>query len=816
MGGFVVLLLYSFLISIITTSTSLDRINLEQFIRDGETIASTGGRFELGFFSPENSKMRFVGVWYKNISPQTVVWVANRSSPLSNTMGALNLTSQGILLLTNSTNNFVWSSNVSRTAKDPVAQLLETGNLVVRDKNDTNPDNYLWQSFDYPCDTLLPGMKLGRNLITGPNRFMSSWKSAEDPDQGKFSLILSHHGYPQLILFEGSEITYRPGSWNGETFTGAGRKANPIFIHRFINNEIEVYYAYEPANAPLVSRFMLNPSGIAQLFKWEDETNKWKVVSTPELDECENYALCGPNANCRTNGYPACACLNGFVPESPTNWKSQEWSDGCIRRTPLVCNDTDRFVKYTGIKLPDTSSSWYDRSIDIKECEVLCLKNCSCTAYANLDIRGGGSGCLLWFNNLMDIRILDGGQDLYVRVAASEIDELRKQRRFGRKQVGLMTGCATFITFILIIFYLWRRNIRKQEMVKKRGGENHKYDDRNEDMGLLTFNLKTISEATNNFSSSNKLGQGGFGPVYKGTLKDGKEVAVKRLSKSSGQGLNEFKNEVILIARLQHRNLVKLLGCCTHEDEKMLIYEYMPNKSLDFFIFDKMRSKLLDWHKRFHIIGGIARGLLYLHQDSRLKIIHRDLKASNILLDNEMNPKISDFGLARIFGADQTEANTNRIVGTYGYMSPEYAMNGHFSIKSDVFSFGVLVLEIISGKKNRDFCHEDHNINLIGHAWKLWIEGTPLELIDECLTDIIDLSQVLRSIHVALLCVQKKPEDRPNMSSAVLMLGSENPLPRPKQPGFFMESPPPEANTTRNNHTSFSANEVTFTILEAR
>ncbi|KAM0063417.1 putative protein kinase RLK-Pelle-DLSV family [Helianthus debilis subsp. tardiflorus] len=200
--------------------------------------------------------------------------------------------------------------------------------------------------------------------------------------------------------------------------------------------------------------------------------------------------------------------------------------------------------------------------------------------------------------------------------------------------------------------------------------------DDNEDLELPLFSLSTILHATNNFSFNNKLGEGGFGPVYKGVLEDGQEIAVKRLAKTSTQGLHEFKNEVISISKLQHQNLVKLLGCCIEGDEKMLIYEYMPNRGLDSFIFDTTPKELLGWRARYHIINGIARGLLYLHQDSRLRIIHRDLKASNILLDKDMNPKISDFGMARIFEGDQIEANTNRVVGTYGYMAPEYAGDG--------------------------------------------------------------------------------------------------------------------------------------------
>ncbi|GMY32298.1 cysteine-rich receptor-like protein kinase 26 [Fagus crenata] len=304
----------------------------------------------------------------------------------------------------------------------------------------------------------------------------------------------------------------------------------------------------------------------------------------------------------------------------------------------------------------------------------------------------------------------------------------------------------------------------------------------------LQLDFDTVRVATDDFSDANKLGQGGFGAVYKGKLFDGQVIAVKRLSKDSGQGDQEFKNEVLLVAKLQHRNLVRLLGFCLERNERLLIYEFMTNTSLDRFIFDPIKSVYLDWERRYKIIGGIARGLLYLHEDSRLHIIHRDLKTSNILLDSEMNAKIADFGMARLFAIDQSEGNTSRIVGTFGYMAPEYAMHGQFSVKSDVFSFGVLILEIITGKKNSCFQNGENIEDLLSYTWKNWRERTTLNLVDPTLKAGL-IAELMRCIHIGLLCVQENVVDRPTMASVVLMLNSySTTLPIPSQPAFFMHS----------------------------
>ncbi|CAL5344666.1 hypothetical protein CsSME_00032419 [Camellia sinensis var. sinensis] len=399
--------------------------------------------------------------------------------------------------------------------------------------------------------------------------------------------------------------------------------------------------------------------------------------------------------------------------------------------------------------------------------------------------------------------------------------------------VGLAIGSAILIV-ALVGFCVYCLAIRNQTKTKERQvsgpevqlhetGDPSKIDVHHQNLqardNLNSQNFPfidwvTLSSATDNFSASNKLGQGGFGPVYKGQLLDGREVAVKRLSSCSEQGLDEFTNEVLLILKLQHKNLVRLLGFCIDGEEKLLIYEYMPNGSLDVFLFDPRKRAQMNWSSRLNIINGIARGMLYLHEDSRLRIIHRDLKPSNVLLDSELNPKISDFGMARIFGGSDGATNTTKIVGTYGYMAPEFAMEGLYSIKSDVFSFGVLLIEIITGRRNANFHLTKCAPSLIAYVWQLWNEGKGLELIDPLLTESCDLDEFLRYMHIGLLCVQEDTYDRPTMSSVVVMLKSEViTLSQPERPAFsvgrFTDHYEP-------NDKDYSVNESTISEIMPR
>ncbi|XP_057790589.1 G-type lectin S-receptor-like serine/threonine-protein kinase At4g27290 isoform X2 [Salvia miltiorrhiza] len=785
-------------------SDAADTLFPNETIGVGQTLVSQNQVFEVGFFTPGAPGNSFLGMWYKN-TPKVVIWVANRNDPITDSGVVLKISEYGNLSISTG-RRVVWSGNPSGVASDPVLKLLDTGNLVVA--ADTTKQGYIWQSFDYPTDNWLPGMKLVDDSDSGVEKYLRSWKNLEDPSGGEFSYRIENQGLPELVVYRETTKMFRTGSWNGLYFGGLPPLPNGSVTDYSFRDERLIYVA-RPISSSIFSRTTLESSGLLQRYNMNERKDAWNHVQTYPRDKCDEYGNCGAYALCSTEKPQMCECFKGFAPKSQHEWDIQDWSGGCTRTTPLNCSNGDGFLEIRGVKYPDMLRFWLNTSMSLEECKAECLKNCNCTACANPYITNGDSGCVMWYGDLIDIRQFpeaDDRQTIYLRLPASELGSASNgEKEKEEKKSGAKKLVVIFISSGVLILALFGGGV---VFIIKRRREASKSDDA--DIELKIFKLETIVAATNNFSWENMIGEGGFGPVYKGILSAEGEIAVKRLSRTSQQGTKEFKNEVILIAKLQHRNLVRLLGCCIEGEERMLIYEYLQNKSLDYFVFDQNRRKLLTWPMRFDIIMGIARGLLYLHQDSRLKIIHRDLKTSNILLDRDLNPKISDFGLARIFGEGQSIATTRRVVGTYGYMAPEYAVYGKYSVKSDVFALGVILLEIVSGRKNRDFGHSDDDHSLLGHAWFLWGENKIPELMDKCLSDTSIESQVKRCIHVGLLCVQKFAEDRPIMSSVVFMLGNDEAIiPKPKEPGFFPEE-------SWSCQRSACQESITFTDLEAR
>ncbi|KAK8464293.1 hypothetical protein PHAVU_011G169332 [Phaseolus vulgaris] len=367
--------------------------------------------------------------------------------------------------------------------------------------------------------------------------------------------------------------------------------------------------------------------------------------------------------------------------------------------------------------------------------------------------------------------------------------------------VGIVVaGVISFLSVFVFLYIIYRRK--------------HQNDDE-ELLGIdtkpYTFSYSELKNATNDFSLENKLGEGGFGSVHKGTLNDGRAIAVKRLSVGSNQGKSQFVTEIATISAVQHRNLVKLYGCCIKGREKLLVYEYLANKSLDQALFGNRLT--LNWSTRYDICMGVARGLTYLHEESRLRIIHRDVKASNILLDDELIPKISDFGLAKLYDDKMTHMST-RVAGTIGYLAPEYAMRGHLTEKADVFSFGVMALELVSGRPNSYSNMEEEKVYLLEWAWELHESNCISDLVDPRLIEF-DEEEVKRIVGIVLLCTQASPILRPSMSRVVAMLSGDMEVSSvTTKPGYLTDWNFEDVSSFITNITSYENSPSRATILD--
>ncbi|OMP12334.1 hypothetical protein COLO4_03299 [Corchorus olitorius] len=666
------------------------------------------------------------------------IWLANREDAIADESGALIIDATGLKITRHGGNPIqLFSFHSTNSPTNNISLVLQgSGNLVLQHyANNSNITTILWQSFDYPTDTFLPGMKLG--FSRDKNWSLSSWLSQSIPAPGAFNLKWDPL-QERLVVWLRDEMVYWTSGENLANIRLADSNKDYNFTKVSNGDEQYVHYTLRPTWLTKYRRMVMNYDG--DLYARDvNVLDSYFCAGDSTKGGCERWE--GPK--CRSNG------------------------------------DKYEMKTVTTTYPSSTSHSTYNKSVTLYDCKDMCWKDCKCLGvYAGDDYKYG-LGCHFLIGPYVegDIR-----GDSYQVITRPQTE---------KSLLELMTS---------------------DEM-----GEITEFQDGNNGHNLNIYSPKLINSATNCFSPENLLGKGGFGPVFKGTMPSGQAVAIKRLSRGSGQGLVEFKNELILIAKLQHTNLVRLLGFCIQGEEKMLVYEYMPNKSLDFFIFDESKRKLLDWSMRFRIIEGIAQGLLYLHKYSRLRIIHRDLKLSNILLDENMNPKISDFGMARIYKTSEVEPNTNRIVGTYGYMAPEYAMEGTFSVKSDVYSFGVMMLEIVSGKKNTSNFQFDRPINLVGYAWELWKHGASLELVDPTLKDSCSKNQVLKCITLGLLCVEDSPLDRPTMSDVISMLNGEMQLPLPKRPAFSTARNMVEINSrVEKEKENYTINGLSMSEMDAR
>nr|GME03303.1 G-type lectin S-receptor-like serine/threonine-protein kinase At4g27290 [Ipomoea batatas] len=400
-----------------------DTISSTQSLKYGDTIISSSGAFEMGFFSPTNSSHNiYVGIWFKQMSIRTIVWVANRDTPLTNTSSlALQIINPGRLALVDGNGSEIWHTNTSRAVQNPVAKLLDSGNLVVMDANDDKAENLLWQSFDHPTDTLLAGTNLGKNLVTGVESSLSGWNTETDPSTGQYRMTLDPTGFPQVVFWKGRNKMYRSGPWNGLNWRDLEKWG--LFVQVSVTINTTEVMSREFFNTSKLIRFVLTTTGTLQLDIGENGTGKWNSFPLVPIDGCDKYGICGPYGNCDSNKNPVCGCLDKFVPRDPLVWGSSDFSGGCVRRTPLNNSSSDGFKRYSGLKLPDTNVSTFHKNMTLQECNHACFNNFSCMAYSTLIISNGENGCLLWFDDLIDTRVVvipEDGQDLYVRMASSD------------------------------------------------------------------------------------------------------------------------------------------------------------------------------------------------------------------------------------------------------------------------------------------------------------------------------------------------------------------------------------------------------------
>jgi hypothetical protein len=745
-----------------------DTITPGSGLTGSRTIISKNGKFELGFFEPSGADKWYIGIWYAEIPLRTYVWVANRETPVG-ASAALKFTEDGRLAVVDANNASVWVTGNRRSAASR-AVVLDSGNLVLMQSGN---GGVVWESFENPADTWLPGMKIRYR------QSLTSWKTATDPAPGDFSLQLRLTSgavkFSEFLLVWRNSVQYwTSGKWDGDSFSDIPEMTvkyiyNFTFVHP---NSSDGYFTYTELPQSPMSRFAVDVFGEIKQYTWNYQTNNWNMFWKKPSDLCMVYGLCGPNGVCSdsSDDLHYCDCLGGFEPRNPQAWDSQDWSGGCIRSSPLQCK-TDKFYELSNADF-NRSSSAFVPGVLLKSCENFCLGNCSCTGYT---YRGDLKECRLLWGDLWSLRNYSNEDEddvvgssnfgtrnstlLYIRVAACDLPEngLSRRKVNPRVLIGVFSGIVFFALIVTLNLYCWRRwKLAKSSTADEGFGASM----------LTIFAYKELQIATRNFSE--KLGSGGFGSVYKGTLAGSIPIAVKKLERPEG-GEKQFRMEVSTIGMIQHVNLVRLRGFCSEGDRRLLVYDYMPNGSLNAFLF-KEQQNFLDWKSRFRIALGTARAIAYLHEECRDCIIHCDVKPENILLDEDFNAKVSDFGLAKLIGRDFSRVLTT-MRGTRGYLAPEWISGLPITAKADVYSFGMTLLEIMGGRRNV----ETSNVESEKWFFPPWAAkqvslGNIMELLDGRLGKDIDEEEVRRTAMVAIWCIQDDEESRPTMGTIVKML----------------------------------------------
>ncbi|XP_006652280.1 G-type lectin S-receptor-like serine/threonine-protein kinase At2g19130 [Oryza brachyantha] len=751
-------------------ATETDTVSAGKALTGNDMLVSSNGKFALGFFktsseSSHNASNWYLGIWFNQVSKHTPVWVANGDKPVTSaTSPEATVYGDGnLVILDQATKSIIWSTQANITANTTMAKLSDDGNLVLQN---TNSSLVFWQSFDYPTNTHLAGAKLGWNKVTGLNRRLVSRKNSVDPASGMYSYeLIDNNGSARFILSAHSSISYwSSGEWNGHYFGSIPEMTGKRLIDfTFVSNDEEEYFTYTLLHNTTIMRFTLDISGQAKIFLWVEQAQDW-VPTYTNPKQCDVYGICGAFTICEENKLPVCSCMKGFSIRSPNDWDLGDRTGGCMRNTPLDCGINkntsvpDRFLPMPCVGLPNNGHNIEDATSS-GVCAQVCLSNCTCTAYYY-----GNNGCFVWNDELINVKQLPcddntDGATIYLRLAAKEVQGIKSNRRPITIGVVIGASVASFALLTVFLILMIRRN--------KSWLSGHRVKKFHDGSGIIAFRYADLQHATNNFSD--KLGAGGFGSVFKGFLTESNIIAVKRLD-GARQGEKQFRAEVRSIGIIQHINLVKLIGFCCESDRRLLVYEHMPNLSLDTHLFHSNTTSL-KWSTRYQIALGVARGLAYLHDSCRDCIIHCDIKPENILLDSSFVPKITDFGMAKFLEREFSQVLTT-VRGTIGYLAPEWISGTVITSKVDVYSYGMVLLEIISGRRNssKEFAtRDDYEYFPVLVAHKL-LNGDAGSLVDQNLHGDVHWEQVERAFRVACWCIQDNELDRPTMSEVVQYL----------------------------------------------
>jgi hypothetical protein len=758
-------------------------------------LQSPDGTFSCGFYLIYNYSFTF-SIWYSK-APEKAVWSANPYHPVRARSSAITLQKDGNMVLKDYDGTVVWQADGNFT-KVQHAQLLNTGNLVINDSSGST----VWQSFDSPMDTFLPTQHITATVKLVPTT------QSHNPgtyifrfsDLAVLSLIYDVPLATDIYWPNPDQTLYQDGrNQYNSTRLGFLDNSGMLVSSDFANGQPLVA---SDAGKNITRRLTLDPDGNLRMYSWNESNRSWSVSMQAMSQLCNIHGLCGPNGICHYSPKPTCSCPPGYVMRNKGNW-----TEGCASTVNITCDHYDQAtMKF--VKLPDTDFWGSDQqhllTKSLNDCKNICIRDCTCKGFQYQEGTGSCYPKAYLFSGrtyptsdvrTIYIKLSKKVNESNFRIPHSgvfhsspnhlECDQMSKNIRQPFPDLHRTGGgetkwfyfygfiAALFVVEVLFISFAWFFVLRRKNWPSEiwAAEEGYKIMSSN----FRRYSYRELVKATRKFKV--ELGRGGSGTVYKGILEDDRPVAVKKLEHVK-QGKEEFQSELSIIGRINHMNLVRIWGFCSEGSHRLLVSEYVENGSLADILFNGKSYTLLDWKGRFNISLGVARSLAYLHHECLEWIIHCDVKPENILLDQNFEPKITDFGLAKLLSRGGPNQNVSHIRGTLGYIAPEWASGLPITAKVDVYSYGVVLLELLSGTRVSELVDGSDEVHMVRSKlvrtlpdkseWEeqSWID----DFVDPKLSRPLNYVQARTLIRLAISCLDEDRDKRPTMESVVQTL----------------------------------------------